>query len=109
MANKERLLAFFEAENERDWATYRTFLSPDVVWVLHSDQTRTIAGVGAYLAAIAAAYRDNNNTFVCEALYQSGDGNRIVAVLQNDLGERSCDVFEFSGGLIAKEHEFILA
>lgn len=109
MANKDRLLSFFEAENKRDWPTYRKFLSPDVAWTLHSKQTRTIRGIDAYLAAITQAYQDSDSTFVCEALYQSGDGSRIVAILRNNLGERSCDAFVFSGGLIAEEYEFTLA
>ncbi|SHI06655.1 SnoaL-like domain-containing protein [Sporobacter termitidis DSM 10068] len=109
MANKDSLLSFFDAENERDWSTYRKFLSPDVVWILHSKQTKTIKGIDAYLAAIMEAYKGSDNTFVCEALYQGGDENRIVAILRNNLGERSCDIFEFSGGLIVEESEFILS
>lgn len=108
MNTKDLLLAFFEAENKRDWVTYRKFLSLDVVWVLHSKQTKTIRGIDNYLAAIMAAYDGSNNTFVCESLYQSSDGARIVTILKNNLGERSCDVFEFFSGLIVKEHEFIL-
>ena len=110
MENKDRLLFFFEAENKRDWAAYRKSLSPDVVWVLHSSrQTKTIEGIDAYLAAMMEAYRGNDNTFSCEALYQSADGNRIAAILKNNLGEHSCDVFEFFRGLNIKEYEFILA
>ena len=109
MTNKDRLLAFFEAENKRDWSTYRTFLSPDVVWVLHSRKTKTIEGIDDYLTAMVEAYKSCGNIFVCEALYQSSDGSRIVALLKNNLGEQSCDIFEFSDGLIVKEYEFILA
>jgi len=108
MANKDSLLSFFEAENKRDWSAYRKFLSPDVVWLLYSKQTKTIEGIGAYLTTMMDIYNDNDNTFACEALYQSSDENRIVAILRNNLGERSCDVFEFSGGLIVKEYEFII-
>lgn len=109
MANKDKLISFFEAENKRDWSTYRKFLSQDVAWTLHSKQTKTIRGIDAYLTAIIEAYKGSDNTFVCEALYQSGDENRIIAILRNNLGERSCDVFEFSGGLIVEEYEFMLA
>lgn len=55
-----------------------------------------------------AAYRDNDNTFTCEALYGSGDASRIVAMLVNSLGARSCDIFEFSDGKIRAEYEFLL-
>jgi ketosteroid isomerase-like protein len=109
MNTKDILLAFFEAENKRDWVTYRKYLSPDVVWVLHSRQTKTIEGADAYLTAMMEAYKDSDNAFVCEALYQSGDENRIVTILKNNLGERSCDVFEFCDSLIVKEYEFMLA
>ncbi|MCE5234748.1 MAG: nuclear transport factor 2 family protein [Clostridiaceae bacterium] len=109
MANKDSLLSFFEAENRRDWSTYRKFLSPDVIWVLYSRESKTTVGIDAYLAAMTEAYQGSDNTFVCESLYQSGDENRIVTILRNNLGERSCDVFEFSNGLIVKEYEFILA
>ncbi|HWS30137.1 MAG TPA: nuclear transport factor 2 family protein [Clostridia bacterium] len=109
MVNKNSLLSFFEAENKRDWLTYRKFLSPDVTWVLYAKQMKIIEGIDAYLTVIMEAYKDSDNLFVCEALYQSGDENRIVAILRNNLGERSCDIFEFSGGLIVKEYEFMLA
>jgi hypothetical protein len=103
------LLAFFAAENKRDWETYRSFLSPDVVWILHSKHTTIVyEKIEAYVSAMREAYKDSNNTFVCEALYKSSDGHRIVAILRNNLGERSCDIFYFREGLIVEEHEFIL-
>lgn len=108
MTNKDLLLAFFEAENRRDWETYRQFLSPDIVWTLHSGQIKAIRGIDDYLAAMTAAYEGSESTFVCEALYQSDGGNRIVAILKNTLEERSCDIFDFSDSLIAREYEFIL-
>lgn len=108
MNNKTLLLAFFDAENKRDWPIYRKFLSPNIVWMLHSRQTRTISGIEDYLAAMMAAYDGSDNTFICESLHQSSDSTRIVTILKNNLGERSCDIFEFSGGLIVKEYEFIL-
>lgn len=109
MANTDRLLSFFEAENQRVWSTYQKYLSPGIIWVLHAKQTKTIVGIDTYLAAIMEAYKDSGNSFVCETLYQSGNGSRIVAILRNNLGERSCDIFEFFDGLIVKEHEFLLA
>ena len=105
MDNKEKLSAFFEAENKRDWETYRRFLHPDVTWTLFSGTRRTVRGVGEYLAAMKKAYHGSDNTFVCECLH----GEKCVAaILVNNLGERSCDVFEFKDGLIYREYEFIL-
>lgn len=108
MDTRNMLLAFFEAENKRDWSAYRKFLSPDIVWELHSNQVKIVKGIDDYLAAMMEAYRDCDNTFVCEALHQSSDGTRIVTMLKNNLGERSCDIFEFCDGCIVKEYEFIL-
>ena len=34
MTNLEKLFAFFDAENQRDWQTYQTFLSDQVSWEL---------------------------------------------------------------------------
>ena len=109
MDTAELLSAFFEAENNRDWTVYRSFLSPDVVWELHGEETRIIRGVDEYLSVMMAAYADSDATFVCEALYPSGDGRRVVSVLRNHRGERSCDIFEISGGLIVTEYEFLLS
>ena len=108
MNTRDILLAFFEAENKRDWAAYRKFLSPDVVWTLHSRQTEIIRGRENYLTAMMEAYRSCDNTFVCEALHQSSDGTRVVTMLRNDLDERSCDIFEFADDCIVREDEFIL-
>jgi hypothetical protein len=109
MTTKQLLLAFFEAENKRDWAAYRSFLSPDILWELHAGSVKIIRGIDDYLAAITTAYQGSDNAFVCEALHQSGNSARIVTILRNNLGERSCDIFEFTGGLIVREYEFILA
>ena len=105
---KEMLLRFFEAENRRDWAEYRKYLAPDVVWELFSGQVTTVRGIDRYVAAIKKAYEESDDTFVCEAMYHNGDGNRMVTILKNNHGERSCDMFEIADGLIAREYEFIL-
>ena len=109
MTNGERLFAFFDAENRRDWAAYRGFLHPDVVWTLHGRFTSVFRGVEAYLERIRAACEDGGATFFCEALYGNDAGTRFAAILQNDAGERSCDIFEFLDGRIAAEDEFLLS
>lgn len=40
MGAAETLAGFFQAENDRDWETYRTFLHADVVWHLHTEHER---------------------------------------------------------------------
>lgn len=108
MDNQTLLIKFFKAENERDWETYCKFLHQDVRWVLHSKEVKTIQGIEAYLSTITSAYKDSQDTFVCEKTYEDIKGDRIVAVLVNNHGERSCDIFDFKDGLIYKEYEFIL-
>ena len=49
MTNLEKLFAFFEAENQRDWQTYETFLSDQVSWELQGDTTEIIKGKADYL------------------------------------------------------------
>lgn len=110
MRTTDLLLSFFEAENRRDWVSYRAFLAPDVVWELHTEQVKITRGREDYLRAMREAYEGADRTFVCEYMRGSRDGRRVVTILRNDLGERSCDIFEFSEeGLIVREYEYILA
>ena len=37
MTNEKLLEKFFQAENERDWATFRGCLHPEVMWILHTE------------------------------------------------------------------------
>ena len=107
--NQYVLIKFFEAENRRDWDSYGAFLSDTVVWELHSGcQVKTMRGKESYIAYMQSVYQQNNNTFICEAMYVSGGGNRIAAILKNSRGERSCDIFNFFDGLICREYEFTL-
>lgn len=55
---RKRLLAFFDAENRRDWGLYQTFLHPEVVWELRQPDGwgEQIRGIQAYLGRIQAAY-----------------------------------------------------
>ena len=57
---------------------------------------------------IKSAYKGNSNTFEIESIVSSKDSSRIVSVLVNNSGERSCDIFEFDNGVIVREYEFIL-
>ena len=108
MENIQILNLFFKAENERDWISYKKFLSPYIVWELHSERIRKIEGIENYLNTIKSAYEGNSNTFEIESIVSSKDSSRIVSVLVNNSGERSCDIFEFDNGVIVREYEFIL-
>lgn len=101
----KRLLAFFDAENRRDWGIYQTFLHPEVVWELHRPDGRVerIQGIPAYLGRIRAAYEGWGGQFRCEQMER--DGEMITAWLANDRGERSRERFQFQDGLIWREWE----
>ncbi len=57
---------------------------------------------------IKSAYGERDDSFSCEALYSGKSVNRIVAILINNRGQRSTDIFEFENGLIKKEWEYLL-
>ena len=108
MDEKQKLLTFFEAENKRDWDLYATFLHPEIIWELHTDEKSVISGEVEYLKFIKEAYRKKDAHFICRELHASKNGRRLVTILENDSGELSCDIFEFREGLIHREYEFIL-
>ena len=108
MTNLEKLFAFFEAENQRDWRTYQTFLSDHVSWELQGDTTEIIKGKADYLTKIQTVYHDNPVQFLCTYYLLSPDQNRIVTILENDFGDLSCDIFFFEKGMIVKEIEYLL-
>ena len=108
MTNLEKLFAFFEAENQRDWQTYQTFLSDHVSWELESDTTEIIKGKAEYLTKIQKAYHNNPVQFRYTYYQLSPDLNRIVTLLENDVGDLSCDIFFFEKGMIVKEIEYLL-
>ena len=49
MTNLEKLTLFFQAENQRDWETYQSFLHSDITWELHGQEVSTIHGIDDYL------------------------------------------------------------
>ena len=108
MTNLEKLFAFFDAENQRDWQTYQTFLSDQVSWELQSDTIEIIKVKADYLTKIQRVYQNNPVQFACTYYQLSPDQNRIVTILENDLGDLSCDIFFFEKGMIVKEIEYLL-
>ena len=97
MINIEKLFAFFDAENQRDWQTYQTFLSDQVSWELQGDTIE-----------IQKVYHNNPVQFRCTYYQLSPDQNRIVTILENDFDDLSCDIFFFEKGMIVKEIEYLL-
>ena len=106
--NVDVLTAFFQAENTRNWERYAEYLHSQVVWTLHTQPVRTVTGRAAYVAAMQAAYAGSDSRFVCAQQLVSADGQRIAAVLVNQHGQRSVDIFQFADGLIVREDEFLL-
>ena len=102
---RKRLLAFFDAENRRDWGLYQTFLHPEVVWELRQPDGwgEQIRGIQAYLGRIQAAYEGRDGQFRCERIER--DAGQIAAWLVSDRGERSRERFQFQDGLIWREWE----
>lgn len=102
---RQALEAFFEAENRRDWEAYAGLLHPDVEWTLGG---RTITGREDYVRAMKAAYAGSDARFRVHQLIESADGRVVATLLVDSEGRRSLDVFEFSGGVIVREWEFLL-
>ncbi len=47
---EEKLINFFNAENNRDWDMYETFLSPEVEWTFYGPPKRkTVVGKEEYV------------------------------------------------------------
>ncbi len=103
---RETLLAFFEAENNRDWKTYERYLSTHVEWVsFEPPKKKVIRGISSYLNAMKRAYRGNRSRFSLETI--AADEERQVAMAELFFdGRRSVDVFEFKNGLIRREREY---
>jgi hypothetical protein len=109
MDNEKSLLEFFSAENKRDWTRYKTFLHPCVEWILFSDSKRQITyGIGDYMDKMRSAYGKSEDSFICEKMITSCNGQRILAILVNNHGHRSIDIFDFENGLIRNEYEFLM-
>ena len=108
MTNLEKLFAFFEAENQRDWQTYQTFLSDHVIWELEGDTIEIFENKADYLTKIQQVYYNNPVQFRCIYYQPSTDQNRIVTILENDFGDLSCDIFFLERGMIVKEIEYLL-
>lgn len=102
---RETLEAFFEAENDRDWEAYAGFLHPDVAWTVGG---RTVTGREDYVRAMRASYAGSDARFRVHQLIESADGRVVATLLVDSEGRRSLDVFEFSGGVIVREWEFLL-
>lgn len=106
MSVRSIILAFFDAENRRDWVAYEKFLASDVEWVSYeSPKRKVVQGRGAYLAEMKDAYAGRESTFEIENLLVDEDNGLAMAELSFE-GRGSVDVFELENGLIQREREY---
>ncbi len=110
MANNVKLLnKFFEAENKRDWANFETYLHPEVMWFLHTEDSHMpVCGREEYMDRVRAAYTMTDATYECQGVDVSKTGNRIVANLVHSDNSRSVAIFDFEDGLVRWKHEYVL-
>ncbi|MCL5804825.1 MAG: nuclear transport factor 2 family protein [Candidatus Thermoplasmatota archaeon] len=103
---EEKLIKFFNAENDRDWKLYESFLSEDVEWISYGPPKRkVVSGKKDYIKTMIRAYRNIPERF--SVLNMVSDIERGVVIAELELrSRRSVDIFEFENGLIKREREY---
>ena len=103
---EEKLIKFFNAENDRDWKLFESFLSEDVEWISYGPPKRkVVSGKKDYIKTMIRAYRNIPERF--SVLNMVSDIERGVVIAELELrSRRSVDVFEFENGLIKREREY---
>lgn len=103
---EERLINFFEAENNREWERYGSFLSQDVEWISYGPPKRkAVVGKEDYIKTMIRAYRNITARFSVLNMVSNVEKGIVIAELEL-LSRRSVDVFEFENGLIRREREY---
>ena len=103
---EEKLTNFFNAENDRDWKLYESFLSEDIEWISYGPPKRKVVyGKKDYIKTMIRAYRNIPEKF--SVLNMVSDIERGVVIAELELrSRRSVDIFEFENGLIKREREY---
>lgn len=103
---EEKLTNFFNAENDRDWKLYESFLSEDVQWISYGPpKERLCPEKKDYIKTMIRAYRNIPERF--SVLNMVSDIERGVVIAELELrSRRSVDIFEFENGLIKREREY---
>ena len=103
---EEKLIKFFNAENDRDWKLYESFLSEDVEWISYGPpKQKVVSGRKDYIKTMIRAYRNIPERFT--VLNMVSDIERGVVIAELELrSRRSVDIFEFENGLIKREREY---
>ncbi len=103
---EKTLVEFFNAENNRDWDLYETFLSQDVEWISYGPPRRkTVVGKAEYVKTMVRVYQNSSAKFKVLNMVSDLEKGIVIAELQI-LSRRSVDVFEFENGLIRREREY---
>ncbi len=103
---EEKLIKFFNAENDRDWKLYESFLSEDVERISYGPPKRkVVSGKKDYIKTMIRAYRNIPERF--SVLNMVSDIERGVVIAELEIrSRRSVDIFEFENGLIKREREY---
>ena len=103
---EEKLINFFNAENNRDWKLYESFPSQDVEWISYGPPKRkVVVGKEDYVKTMIRAYRDVPDKF--KVLNMVSDIERGVVIAELEIrSRRSVDIFEFENGLIKRGREY---
>ena len=103
---EEKLIKFFNAENDRDWKLFESFLSEDVEWISYGPPKRkVVSGKKDYIKTMIRAYRNIPERF--SVLNMVSDIERGVVIAELEIrSRRSVDIFEFENGLIKREREY---
>ena len=103
---EEKLTNFFNAENDRDWKLYESFLSEDVQWISYGPPKRkVVSGKKDYIKTMIRAYRNIPERFSVLNMVSDIESGVVIAELEL-RSRRSVDIFEFENGLIKREREY---
>ena len=103
---EEILVKLFNAENNRNWKLYETFLSQDIEWISYDPPRRkTMVGIAGYMKTMVKAYHNLSAIFKVLDMVSDLEKEMVMTELQI-LSRRSVDVFEFENMLIRREREY---
>ena len=103
---EEKLIKFFNAENDRDWKLFESFLSEDVEWISYGPPKRkVVSGKKDYIKTMIRAYRNIPERFSVLNMVSDIESGVVIAELEL-RSRRSVDIFEFENGLIKREREY---
>ena len=80
---EEKLTNFFNAENDRDWKLYESFLSEDVQWISYGPPKRkVVSGKKDYIKTMIRAYRNIPERFSVLNMVSDIESGVVIAELE---------------------------